>query len=224
MTSRKKIFGKSPQRPREHQRERVRYWVLLTALLITGCTGQVIQPADLLEPTSLYLIDHGRHSSLVLPREDGVVRYAYGEWEWYVRDRRGAMAGMSAMLWPTRGALGRGFFPGVGISPFPSRVAPEGYEEVFALQAEASLVRRLEHELDDIFEEGREHLIHHAFYDLDFVPYPKTYWFGHQSNQVTAEWLRQLGFTVRGVAWFSDWQVDRASGSNVGKQEQSPGR
>jgi len=219
-----KNIGKDLEHPGEGQQGTARCWLLLlVALLCTGCTGRVIQPVNLTEPVTLYLIDHGRHSSLVLPREDGVVRYAYGEWEWYVKDRRGTLAGMSAMLWPTRGALGRKVFPGIGISPFPSRVAPEGIEEVFALQAETTLVRRLEHDLDEIFDEGGKDMLHHSSYDLEFVPYPKPYWFGHQSNQVTAEWLRQLGFTVRGVAWFSDWQVERPPQTSDAKKEGSPG-
>lgn len=200
------------------------YWLLLlVGMLFTGCAGRVTQPAGLLEPVTVYLIDHGRHSSLVLPREDGVVRYAYGEWEWYAKDRRGALAGMSAMLWPTRGALGRMVYPGVGISPFPRRVVPEGIEEVFPLQAETILVRRLRRELDNIFEKGRKDLIHHPVYDLEFVPYPRDYWFGHQSNQVTAEWLQQLGFTVSGVVWLSDWRTDAPAMTNGGKQGEAPG-
>lgn len=191
---------------------RFRYWLfLVVGVLLTGCTGRVIQPTALTEPETVYLLDHGRHSSLVLPREDGVVRYAYGEWNWYAGDQRGALAGISAMLWPTRGALGRKVFPGVRIPPLPSQVAPEGIERVFTLQAEMSLVRKLQRDLDRIFEEGKEELIYHPFYNLEFVPYPRAYWFGHQSNQVTAEWLRQLGFTVRGAAWLSDWQIDAAA-------------
>jgi hypothetical protein len=195
----------------------VQSWLLLlVSVLITGCAGRVMQPAVLLEPVTVYLIDHGRHSSLVLPRDDGIVRYAYGEWEWYVKNRRGALAGMSAILWPTRGALGRKVVPGADIPPFPEHIAPEGVEEVHALQAEATLVRQLRRELDGFFEEGRADLIHHPFYDLDFVPYPKTYWFGHQSNLVTAEWLRQLGFTVTGVVWLSDWRIEVPSISSSG--------
>lgn len=188
----------------------MRYWLLLlllVSMLFTGCAGRVVEPAVLRSPATVYLLDHGRHSSLVLPREEGVARYAYGEWEWYAKDRRGVLAGMSAMLWPTRGALGRKVFPGVPITPFPSHVVPEGIEEVFTLQAETALVRRLQRDLDNIFEEGREDLIHHPSYNLDFVPYPRAYWFGHQSNQVTAEWLRQLGFTVSGVVWLSEWRI-----------------
>lgn len=165
-------------------------------------------PAVLNEPVDFYLVDHGRHSSLVLPREQGVVRYAYGEWGWYVMGRRGALAGMSAMLWPTRGALGRRIFPDAAISPFPSRVAPEGVEEVFPLQAEATQVEALQRHLDRIFDAGSERAYHHPRYDLEFVPYPRAYWLGHQSNLVTAQWLERLGFEVAGTPWLSDWRIE----------------
>lgn len=191
------------------QRYRLWWSLLLPGLIVlAGCTGRVIPPAVLSEPVDVYLVDHGRHSSLVLERPDGVVRYAYGEWDWYARDRRGSLAAMSAMLWPSRGALGRKVYPGVEVPPFPERIVPEGFEEVFVLRAEAARVRQLRSHLDAIFEEGRGDLIYHSFYDLEFVPYPRAYWLAHQSNVVTAEWLRQLGFTVRGTAWSSNWRIE----------------
>lgn len=210
----------------EHRHEGVLPWLLLLVgvVLLDGCAVRVRQSVNLQEPVTVCLVDQGRHSSLVLPREEGVVRYTYGEWDWYAKDRRGVLAGMSAMLWPTRGALGRKVYPGVEISPFPSRVVPEGLEEVYTLQAEAHLVRLLQRELDTTFEAGREHLIYHPVYDLEFVPYPQDYWFGHQSNQVTAEWLRRLGLTVDGGGWFSDWRIEAPSNGHGEGKTQSPAR
>ncbi|GGX77241.1 hypothetical protein GCM10007160_00540 [Litchfieldella qijiaojingensis] len=181
---------------------------MLAFLLLTGCAGRVTPPVVLHEPVDVYLVDHGRHSSLVLPRGQGLVRYAYGEWGWYVMGRRGTLAGMSAMLWPTRGALGRRIFPDLAISPFPTWVAPEGVEEVFSLQAEAARVEQLQRELDRAFDAGSDQVHYHEGYDLEFVPYHRPYWLGHQSNLVTAQWLESLGFEVAGIPWLSNWHIE----------------
>ncbi|MFC3285084.1 hypothetical protein [Litchfieldella rifensis] len=183
----------------------------LGLLLLAGCAGRLIPPSDLNDPVDFYLVDHGRHSSLVLPREEGVVRYAYGEWRWYAEDRRGVLAGMSAMLWPTRGTLGRKVFPDTDPTPFPDQVAPEGVEEVFLLQAEATRVTHLQRHLDAIFDQQRDSLTYHPSYDLEFVSYPRPYWLMHQSNVVTAQWLEMLGFEVSGLAWLSDWHIEEAN-------------
>ena len=224
MTHAGNIIRGTPERSCTSRLKMARYWLLLVGMLLTGCIGRVEPPAGVLEPATLYLIDHGRHSSLVLPRGDGVVRYAYGEWDWYAGDRRGVLAGMSAMLWPTRGTLGRRVYPGIPITPFPGRVAPEGVEQVFALQAETALMLDLQRNLDVIFEEGKEESVDHPLYDLEFVPHPGAYWFGHQSNQVTADWLRQLGFTVRGTVWFSDWRIEAPSMTDRRNPAGSAGR
>lgn len=185
--------------------------LLAFMLLLVGCSGRVTPPTSLGEPVDFYLVDHGRHSSLVLPREDGVVRYTYGEWRWYAEGRRGMLAGMSAMLWPTRGTLGRQVFPDTDLIPFPEQVAPEGVEEVFPLQAEATRVTHLQRHLDAIFDQQRDSLTYHSGYDLEFVSYPRGYWLAHQSNLVVAQWLRMLDFEVGGLSWLSKWRIEEAT-------------
>ncbi len=143
-----------------------------------------------------------------MPGSDGgVVRYTYGEWDWYAREEQGAWRGMVAMLWPTRGALGRQEYP-VDAPPLPPQVTPEGREQVYQLSAESEQVAALRERLDRRFEAGRDGLIYAERYDLDFVPDPQDYWMMHQSNLVTADWLRQLDITVSGSPWLSRWSVE----------------
>ncbi|MGD8699334.1 MAG: hypothetical protein PVJ43_08595, partial [Gemmatimonadales bacterium] len=52
-----------------------------TGLVITACTNVIVPPAEPLAPQTVFVIDHGRHASLVLPAPDsGLVRYAFGDW------------------------------------------------------------------------------------------------------------------------------------------------
>jgi hypothetical protein len=179
------------------------------ALLLAGCVGRVMPPPAPDEPVDIYLLDHGRHSSLVLPREpSGKVRYSYGEWGWYVEGRRHLLAGAAAMLWPTTSGLGRMEHEEVTLPGDFSLLAPEGLVRAYPLEAELDRVAALRQELDAHFDAPHIEPVFSEEFGLEFVPYPRGYWMAHQSNLVTAEWLRRLGFEVRGIPWLSNWEIE----------------
>ncbi|MFQ3789729.1 hypothetical protein [Halomonas sp. A29] len=182
----------------------------LCVLLLTACVGRVVPPAphSLTEPVDIYLLDHGRHASLVLPREEGgMVRYSYGEWRWYVEGRRHLPAGAAAMLWPTAAGLGRGVYPEIDSPAQFHRLAPEGLTDVYPLQAEAGRVQALRQRLDGHFERAAGEPVPSEEFGLEFVPYPRRYSAAHQSNLVVARWLHALDVEVDGSPWFSNWRV-----------------
>lgn len=182
--------------------------LLLALLVLSGCAGRLIPPEAPVAPVTVYLLDHGRHASLVLPRrEGGVVRYSYGEWRWYVEGERHLLAGASALLWPTASGLGRGIHEATSDRVALSGLAPEGLEQVYLLVAEEARVVALKSRLDAYFEAPGVTPVYSAEFDLSFVPYPRAYWLTHQSNLVIARWLRSLGVEVRGIPWLSNWRL-----------------
>ncbi|MCG6659017.1 hypothetical protein HOP52_14745 [Halomonas campisalis] len=187
--------------------------LLLAGMLLAGCAGRVIPPPTPAEPVEVYLLDHGRHASLVLPRQQGgLVRYSYGEWAWYVEGRRHALAAVSALFWPTPSGLGRGVSEEATGRADLGRLAPEGVMRVYPLQADARRVMALERELDAHFERDGIEPVYSEEFGLEFVPYPRAYWFTYQSNLAVARWLRRLGIEVRGIPWLSNWRIDAAGG------------
>lgn len=186
-------------------------WVRLLFLAIlvaatSGCANHVTVPEDPTSPVQAYLINHGRHASLVLPDSNGQWRrYVHGEWRWYALDETGPLRAIQAILWPTQATIGRGTLsrsPENG-SPLPG--IPEGYAEAISFQVSQSRVASLRQRLDDYFENPEMHH-YQPIYALEFVPFPRSYWFLHQSNEVIANWLRALGLEVRGPTLFSDWE------------------
>lgn len=174
--------------------------------LLTGCGNRLYAPAPE-NPVRIYMIDHGRHPSLVLPHEDsGWIRYAHGEWRWYAQLDQGVWRGVQALFWPTRAAIGRQRLPSAPGQPGTSAAIPEGFHNSLPLEVEAGRVRALREQLDSHFQDAEVSVYQPAF-NLDFVPYPHPYWFGRGSNRTMAVWLEQLGVEVRGPALFSCWRL-----------------
>ncbi|WP_163557415.1 hypothetical protein [Halomonas sp. NO4] len=177
-------------------------------LLLTGCAGRLVPPAEVADPVDVYLLDHGRHASLVLPHhESGVVRYSYGDWQWYVEGQRHLLSATAAMLWPTSGALGRRVDEGLALPRELSRLAPEGVAESYSLVVERSRARALSRRLDARFAAAAPGVESPTF-NLVFVRDPRGYWLAHQSNLVVADWLEELGVEVQGLPWLSRWRLD----------------
>src|SRR5688572_33154323 len=76
-------------------------------VMLAGCSTTVVTPAAPLEPVTAFLLDHGSTSSLVMPTADGnMVRYVYGDWNWYALRNTGIIDGLRALLGPSQGTLG----------------------------------------------------------------------------------------------------------------------
>lgn len=177
--------------------------------LLSGCgTTRVLPPPAPDAPTAVFLLDHGDHSSLVLPAEDGaVVRYAYGDWDYYVLEQTGAGDGFAALLWPTDAALGRRRLAGPATRAAVRRQVLVTVTEVFRLEVEQARAAALRTRLDGIYAAGREQRVYSESKDLYLVPHPRPYTVANTSNAMSARWLEELGCTVRGPALGSEWRV-----------------
>ncbi|APX94993.1 hypothetical protein BWR19_10635 [Halomonas sp. 1513] len=184
---------------------------LLTVTLLCGCAARVTPAVDIDTPQPVYLVDHGRHASLVIPHREGLTRYSFGEWDWYVEGRRGTLAGLSALLWPTDSGLGRMDHDITEAAPLPARVTPEGRQRVYELSAESERVEALRQRLDAFHAAAPEPPVYSETFGLYFVPYDRDYWAGHQSNLKVVEWLEELGLDVQGSAWLSRWRITPVS-------------
>lgn len=186
--------------------------LLVTVLLLTmlyGCGFTVIPPPLPADPAPVFLLDHGGHASLVLPAEEGLVRYSYGDWEWYALGRTGPAEGIRALIGPNPAGLSRKM---LSVSPTAEairRALPVSIENIHLISAEVAEVSRLRSRLEAIFVENRGTLHHNPTFGLDFVRHPEPYSLGHNSNTVVAGWLRELGADVRGSGPFSDWKIQR---------------
>ncbi len=191
----------------------------LTAVLATACTNTVVPPAEPQRPVAAFLLDHGRHASLVLERADGMTRYSWGDWDYYALNRTGPFRASGTLFGANRAGLGRKRLPGPAEqAPVRAQVAVP-IEALWRIDVPADRARRLHARLDRRFRDERATLTANPLYDLEFVRDPKPYNVTSNSNHQVGDWLRELGCEVRMAGPFSSWRVtsitDRPAGNGA---------
>ncbi len=185
--------------------------LLLSLMLLSGCVGVVTRPvADPPADTRpVFLLDHGRHASLVLTRpDDSLVRYAHGDWTWYAEDRTGFWRAFPTLFVPTRSAVGRRDLTPIANEQQLRRQIPVEIQQLHRLSAPAEKIDTLDARLSALFDEADEPAFFNARFGLEFVTGPRPYTLFDNSNHVVAEWLEALGIDVRGNPIFGHWRLD----------------
>lgn len=182
---------------------------LFAVLALPACTTIIHPPPAPHMPSTIAVLDHGRHASLLVevPGAASVVRYSYGDWGWYALRRTGAVEATDAILLPSQGALGRRELPGPLSAESIARHVRVGIEEAIVLQVEAQAARALIARLDGLYADNLASRIYNESYDLEFVHHPDDYWALRNSNQMVAAWLVILGCEIDGPALLSDWRL-----------------
>lgn len=188
-------------------------WVVLLLLLLPGCSGQLVSPPLPDHPRAIVVLDHGRHSSLILSKQDGsLVRYSYGDWRYYAEGETGLVQGIHALFFQSQGALGRRILPGPAEENAVSHQVRIGIVNMLHFQVEGAAIDRLDSELDALYQQNIHSYQYRAEYDLEFVHHPQPYSLRHNSNHVVAQWLRALGIEVHGRPILSRWRLLKQAG------------
>lgn len=176
---------------------------LLLALALTGCTTHVIPPPAPTNPVTVYLTDYGKHSSLLLPTDDGGFdEYAFGDWAYFAEGKTGMAMALRALLGSPQSTLGRRHIP-----PIPDLNHALGAKRLTAIAVPDSRADDLHAKLEARFRASDQSPYSSTYSSLDHIRDEEHYWAGNNCNHVTAAWLRQLGCEIKGPAIFSDFVV-----------------
>lgn len=193
----------------------------IAVLAAGGCTHTVVAPSEVNEPATVFLLDHGYTSSLVLPHDSGLTRYSYGDWDWYARNRSGVLRASGTLFSDSEAGIGRRVFAAEPTAAAVRRATSVPVEYAWAIRVPARRAARLEADLAALFRGQAEQALDNPVAGLTFVPHPEPYSLGNNSNHMTANWLRRLGCRVVTRGPFSRWRVEEAE---AGTQAEEPGR
>lgn len=183
--------------------------VLVPAL--AGCATTIVAPADPNDPVEVFVVDHGRTASLVIPASSGGLRrYAYGEWRWYALRETGPLRAL-ALLWPQQGALGRAELHGPQtLANVTTQLASA--ERIHPVRVERERVGAFGRRIEALYRSRLDTEVDTPATGLTFVHYPRRYTHFHNSNHELAAWLRELGCRTHGRPFHSSWRVAAPAG------------
>ena len=190
-------------------RQRTRLLALgFLVVMLTGCTSSLVHPEDPLDPRTVFVIDHGLHTSVAIETSTGIlVRYSYGDMRYYRDQDTSLAAGAAALLWHTPAVLGRAELRAVATSDSLRSELVVGIEEILVLRVEGSAADDVMKNLDALHRAGQaEHLLVPA-YDLVFAPHPEDYVWWHNSATMSTTWLEEMDVQVRGPRLLASWEV-----------------
>ena len=179
--------------------------ILMIAACLGGCANRVTPPDELVSPVTVYVADHGKHSSLLLPAAEPVppggpayVQYAYGAWHCFALNNNGWRDYLRVALMTDRGALGREPIFESSRADLARRLKAR----VTPLAVERADAEWLRIRLDAAFDARAGEAIDNRLVTMMLVPYDgpnARYSLLNHCNHTTSRWLRQLG--VRSPAW-----------------------
>lgn len=158
------------------------------------------------EVVEFYLLDHGRHSSLLFPPSKGDwIEFTYGEWEWFAQNNDPWYRVPGVLFWPTKGALGHRTFS--DLKTIKKHYNFENGVQLILLRAERRLLENLRERLEKYFIQSKEHAIFNHTYQLNFVPHKASFHLFHMCNHQIRNWLEELNYDVSGWTLYANWEV-----------------
>jgi hypothetical protein len=175
-------------------------------MLLSGCVTHVMPPPHPSDPRPVFIVDYGRHSSLVLADgRGGLTEYAYGDWEWFALNENGFSDAMRALFYSRHSTLGRRKMLGPATCPaIADELKAKNVEE---LSAARERVDALLIQLDEQFERHAETRVFNHDNQMWFVQDDEHYALLNNCNDRTARWLKSLGCRIEGNGLSSDFRV-----------------
>jgi len=174
------------------------------SLILIASPAVIIPPVNPEEPVTVYVVDLGLHSRLVLPDgDDGFMQYAYGDWRYFALNQKDLGSGIAALLFPTQGTLGRRKYENID----QLQQAIDDNTNILDFSVAKAKVTSLKNVLDKRFEQNIETQIFNPVNQMNFVQDDLDYTLYHNSNHELVFWLQSLDCRVEGFVLLADFQV-----------------
>jgi hypothetical protein len=175
---------------------------LALLLALAGCTTTIVPPRKPAAPVPVYVVDHGRHSSLLFSRDDPrqMTEYTYGEWGWFAQNDTGCARSVPTLFWPTQGTLGRRT---LSLKSDDASVRARFKDElVYPVLVARSKRDALLRKLDAEFQARIDTRYYQPAFETEFVYADDNFHAFNNCNHATRQWLRELGCSTK---WGGVW-------------------
>ncbi|MEA5516221.1 DUF2459 domain-containing protein [Nodularia sp. UHCC 0506] len=164
----------------------------------------IIPPVDPVEPVTVYVLDLGLHSRLVLPDGDnGLIQYAYGDWHYFALNQQDLASGIAALLIPTQGTFGRRKYQ--NIAQLQQTITNDVSVLNFAVAR--TKATQLQKSLDQRFQQNIATQIFNPLNQMNFVQDDLDYTLYHNSNHELVIWLQNLDCHIQGFVLLADFRL-----------------
>ena len=180
-------------------------FLVVVGFILFSSPTFIVPPTAPAAPVTVYVIDYGYHSRLVLPDGKGkLMQYAYGDWRYFALNRQNLGNGIVALLYPTQGTIGRRQFN--SLAEFQGQLERDR-NIILGFEADAAKVDQLLKLLDRRFRQNLPMRVKNPRNHLTFVPDDRDYIMFHNSNHELVTWLKNLDCRVRGFVALPNFQV-----------------
>lgn len=187
--------------------------LVLLATLCSGCGMTITPPAGVSDTVEVYVADHGIHTSLVLPRDDGTLtEYSFSRFDWAALDQDQWYRSLPAILIPGPGTLGTREFPGPStcenlLHQFELANTEPPVQKLYPVPVSAARCREVLAHLDQRWQSEKDTQVFNAKRGTHYVKDAAQYSIMHNCNMEVCGWLRELGCRVDGPAVTADVSV-----------------
>lgn len=194
----------------------------LVVLALQACGSTIRAPEEVADPASVFLLDHGIHSSVLFPRDSGdVIAFCFSSYDFAAKDNDGALNGPLVLLASSEGTLGRRVF--ACPDPTPSSITRafmigETYYRIDScheIVVEHAARERVLSDLESIWTSEQASRVDNAKRRFSFVRVPARYGLFHTCNHASVQLLREMGCGVSGIGIAADFDVRTPEGSRT---------
>lgn len=184
----------------------------------------ITPPANVNDPVTIFVADHGIHTSLILPRADGqLAQFSYSRFDWAALDYDQWYRSLGAIMVPGPGTVGTRDFPGPPTienltHQFELTNNHPPVQAIYPVDVSAARRDAVLASLEARWAEHQDTMVVNSKRGLRFVKDSTSYSLFHNCNHEVAQWLRDLGCEVSGAGMTADVDVRPTPGSG-GRRE-----
>jgi hypothetical protein len=173
----------------------------------------VTPPPHPIDPTAIYVLDYGHHSSVIFPAgKNAFVEYSFGDWDYYALNHNSPCDALHALFASSSGAFGRR-----STVVAEGRTTPDIFDaRSFTVYVSRADEQRVVRGLEARWQSHAATVVRDIPDNVDFVQDPQPYSWDNDCNEIVTSWLRDMGCQVRGLTFLSCFQLD------AGETSESP--